>query len=148
VEPIFRHILVTTDFSEVADRALRVGFGLARQNEARVTLCHVLEYPPVPNPVYAQYVPVGKVTKEGERLVEERARGLLEDRVPEDLRGRVDLALPHGPPADEILRIAADRGVDLIVLSPHGNTGILDRFLGGVAYRVVRHARCPVLVVR
>jgi nucleotide-binding universal stress UspA family protein len=148
VEPIFRHILVTTDFSEVADRALRVGFALASQNDARVTLCHVLDYPPVPNPVYAQYLPVGKVTKEADRLAEERARGMLAERVPEDMKGRVELALSHGPAADEILRVAEDLGVDLIVLSPHGNTGILERFLGGVAYRIVRHARCPVLVVR
>jgi universal stress protein A len=147
-EPIFRHILVSTDFSVVADRALGVAFTLARLCGARVTLCHVLELAAVPNPMYPSYVRTGRIPHELEDQHRDKSRAMLEARVPDDLRDRVELALPHGPPAEQILETAKLRGVDLIVLAPHGKSGILEQLLGGVAYRVVRHARCPVLVVR
>ena len=82
------------------------------------------------------------------RTSEERARAQLEQRVPEGIRDKVHLLLPHGSAAEEILRAARERQVDLIVIARHGHSGILERLLGGVAYRVVRQAHCPVLVVR
>jgi nucleotide-binding universal stress UspA family protein len=145
---LFRNILITTDFSEVADRAVRLGFELARQNDARVTLCHVVEYTVPPSPLYATYASAEKVKPEAQHQLEEKARGLLLQRIPEDQRDRTEVVLGHGPPADEILVIAKRMGVDLVVLAPHGTTGLLERLMGGTAYRVVRHASCPVLVVR
>jgi nucleotide-binding universal stress UspA family protein len=60
----------------------------------------------------------------------------------------VSSLVARGRAADKIVETAEKRAVDLIVLSTHGLTG-LDRFLmGSVAEQVIRHARCPVLVVR
>jgi nucleotide-binding universal stress UspA family protein len=140
--------LVTTDFSEASDRGLPTAFALARQNEAKVTLCHVVEYLSRPNPLYAHYAPVETVEPEVQHRATERARELLRERIPADWTERTDIALPQGPPADEILRVAREQAVDLIVIARSGHTGIIERLLGGVAYRVVRHAHCPVLVIR
>jgi nucleotide-binding universal stress UspA family protein len=53
-----------------------------------------------------------------------------------------------GKPAEEILDVAREVGADLIVIGSHGNTGIERVLLGSVSERVVREARCPVLVAR
>jgi nucleotide-binding universal stress UspA family protein len=53
-----------------------------------------------------------------------------------------------GDPAGEIVRIAAEEGVDMIVLGTHGRSGISRMLMGSVAEGVVRRASCPVLVSR
>jgi nucleotide-binding universal stress UspA family protein len=53
-----------------------------------------------------------------------------------------------GNPFDEITRGAKEFGASLIVLATHGHTGLKRAYFGSVAERVVRHAQCPVLVVR
>jgi hypothetical protein len=57
------------------------------------------------------------------------------------------VATAAGNPAEEILRYATKHGIDLIVLGTHGRTGLSRLLLGNVAERVLRAARCPVLVV-
>jgi nucleotide-binding universal stress UspA family protein len=53
-----------------------------------------------------------------------------------------------GDPADVICRTAERLGSDVIVVGSHGRTGLGRLFLGSVSEHVVRHAPCPVLVVR
>ncbi|HTD65875.1 MAG TPA: universal stress protein, partial [Candidatus Limnocylindria bacterium] len=54
----------------------------------------------------------------------------------------------NGVPFHEIAQAAATLKIDLIVISTHGYTGLKHVLLGSTAERVVRHAPCPVLVVR
>jgi nucleotide-binding universal stress UspA family protein len=54
----------------------------------------------------------------------------------------------HGEPTAEILRLAEQERADLLVIATHGRTGLKHFFLGSVVERVIRHASCPVLVVR
>jgi nucleotide-binding universal stress UspA family protein len=60
----------------------------------------------------------------------------------------VDLEVAFGDPAEEILRIAASRDVDLIVMATHGRTGLAQTVFGSVAARVVGSGIRPVLLVR
>ncbi len=53
-----------------------------------------------------------------------------------------------GKPAEEILRVAREEGVDLIVMGTHGHTGLRHLLLGSVAEEVTRHAPCPVFTIR
>jgi nucleotide-binding universal stress UspA family protein len=53
-----------------------------------------------------------------------------------------------GHPAETIVRVAQERGADLIVMSTHGRTGLQHVLLGSVAEKVVRLAPCPVLTVK
>ena len=70
------------------------------------------------------------------------------------VRDRVDPALVEallvrdGAPFDEICKAAKEIESDLIVIATHGYTGLKHVFLGSTAERVVRHAPCPVLIVR
>ena len=52
-----------------------------------------------------------------------------------------------GPPYKNIIKKAADEGVDMIVMSTHGRTGVDHFIIGSVAERVVARAHCPVLII-
>ncbi len=60
----------------------------------------------------------------------------------------VEELIVHGEAASEIVRVAKEREVDLVVISSHGRTGLGRMLFGSTAEAVVRHASCPVLVVK
>jgi nucleotide-binding universal stress UspA family protein len=61
---------------------------------------------------------------------------------------RIDKRIEVGDVANTVCRVAEDLNVDVIVVGSHGRTGLGRLFLGSVSEHVVRHAPCPVLVVR
>ena len=92
-------------------------------------------------------------------LLERSIRVEIEDAIRETLTGRtaellqgvseVELSVvQHPSPGRALVEIAEDEDVDLVILGSHGRSGLSRAFLGSVAERVVRHAPCPVLVVR
>lgn len=143
-----RSIVVPTDFSECARHAVPVAAELARLLGARVLCLHVVE--PVVQPV--GWTPVAEAMPSpelGERLEESAARDLPAFSKSEELAGlEVEDLMAHGEPAAEIVRVAEERGAGLIVISSHGRTGLGRILFGSTAESVVRHARCPVLVVK
>ena len=147
----FTRILVSTDFSEAGDHAIAHAFRMAADHAAHVVLCHVIEPIVAPNPLYAQYYPGELLTPEIRERAERDAEQALRDRVPQDAplaKVPHTTTIGHGTPAEEIMRIAEQQHVDLIVIATHGHTGLKHLFLGSVAERVIRHVHCPVLVVR
>jgi nucleotide-binding universal stress UspA family protein len=138
-------ILVGTDFSEIADQAVDSAIDLAVQLGASVTVLHAYE-PPIYNfPDGAVVAPsdmVQRVTNEAtERLAEavERRKG----------RGvRMESILRMGAPWEELNTVAAEQGIDLVVVGTHGRRGFSRALLGSVAERLLRTAVRPVLIVR
>jgi nucleotide-binding universal stress UspA family protein len=84
----------------------------------------------------------------------ERIQDLVAERITATLAGRAGAAVHYfvhariGGAADEILLLAEEIGADLIFVGSHGRTGLRRALLGSVSERVVREARCPVLVAR
>jgi nucleotide-binding universal stress UspA family protein len=78
----------------------------------------------------------------------EAALTALRDLIANAFDGPWDVEVAVGPPADTIVRVAQERGADLIVMSTHGRTGLQHVFLGSVAEKVVRLATCPVMTVK
>ena len=72
------------------------------------------------------------------------------ERVAEEFRGAVPQVdnIVRGGPADQIIRAADELEADLIVIGGRGKGAVAAMQLGSVAYRVLHHARCPVLVTR
>jgi len=143
-----RSILLPTDFSECARHAVPVAAGLARKLGARIVCLHVVE-PVVPavgwTPV-AEPLPMADIS---EQLETSAARELPKVGACEECAGlEVEDVIAHGEAAAEIVRVARERGADLIVISSHGRTGLGRILFGSTAESVVRHAHCPVLVVK
>lgn len=139
----FRHILVTTDFSESSRQALPWAAEFAAQFGARLTLAYVF-----PTTLPAELSHIG-VVLEQERLAAESRRRLLrfrEQELPAQLP--VETVVLEGGPAHEITRLAKDSEADLILMATHGHTGLKHLWLGSTTERIVRHAPCPVLAVR
>jgi nucleotide-binding universal stress UspA family protein len=147
----FRTILVTTDFSDLGDRAIGHAFRMGADHGAKVVVCHVMEIPMAPVPLYAQYFPAEIISPGVEQQIKQEALDALRERVPADSELNAlakEFVVTRGLPSEEIVRIAREIGADLIVISTHGHTGLTHMLLGSVTERVVRHAPCAVLVVR
>ena len=143
-----RSILVPTDFSQCARHAVPAAAEMARLLGARVLCLHVVE--PVVQPVgwtpLAEPLPAAEM---GEQLEESAARDLPAFSRSEEFEGLdVEDVVARGEPAAEIVRVAEERSAGLIVISSHGRTGLGRILFGSTAESVVRHARCPVLVVK
>ena len=142
---IAQHILVPTDFSEYAYRALDYAIELAKAFQARLTLLHVFHL----SPLTGREVPPSVFNAtflEIETNTQQRMQAALERVHQMGLQG--ENAIIEGTPFQTIIDTVKDRDVDLIVMGTHGRTGLTRDLIGSVAEKVVRLAPCPVLVTR
>jgi len=143
-----RSILVPTDFSECGNFALSYAASLARTFKASIICVHAIE-PIVPTVGYSGMTEPLPIADISEQLEDSAERELPKLAGCEDCAGLdVEELIVHGEAAAEIVRVAKDREVDLIVISSHGRTGLGRILFGSTAEAVVRHAVCPVLVVK
>jgi len=146
--PQVHEILFPTDFSGCANYALPYAAGIARATGATIVCVHVVE-PIVPAVGYtglAEPMPIADIADQLEDSAEQQLPKLAEC---EECAGlNVEEVIVHGDAAAEIVRVAAERKVDLIVISSHGRTGLGRMIFGSTAEAIVRHASCPVLVVK
>ncbi len=146
--PTIERVLVTTDFSSLANAAIPYAYGIARQG-GTVTVAHVIElsmavlyadFWPAP-PVMATPTPemISTLKRELERLVprEAAARGI-----------RTELEVfPSVDVATGICQAAERTGADIICMSTHGRSGLTRLLAGSVAQAVLARCRKPLLLV-
>jgi nucleotide-binding universal stress UspA family protein len=143
-----RSILFPTDFSECGNYALHYAASLARTFGASIICVNVIE-PIVSTVGYSgmtEPMPIADITEQLEDSAERELPKLAE--CDECAGLNVEELVVHGEAASEIVRVAKDRDVDLIVIASHGRTGLGRILFGSTAEAVVRHASCPVLVVK
>lgn len=143
-ELALRRIVVPTDFSAESRKALVYAQALAVKFEATLEILYVVEPASFFTGVDQSLVTVSNeqaAEAAHEKLVK-IARRMVDDQIPVFPKVRIGKAYM------EICALAREHNADLIVISTHGHTGIKHTVLGSVAERVVRHAPCPVLVVR
>jgi nucleotide-binding universal stress UspA family protein len=136
-------ILVPVDFSDSARKALHYALAFARLFKAEVTILHVA-------PELAEE---SRVTFSMPELQQEILRDAAENLRQEIERAdvsdlKVNPVVKKGTPYHEIVETATQMNADMIVIGTHGRTGLKHVLMGSTAERVVRHAPCPVLVVR
>jgi nucleotide-binding universal stress UspA family protein len=138
---LFQHILVPHDFSPQATAALRTAAALARAQDGKLTVLHVVVPFYLPADAPFGMTPPGDLIPEQrahlERLV---AKTVGPDGPPTTVK--VDI----GDPAQRIIEAA--RRADSIVMATSGRSGFAHLLIGSVAEKVVRHATVPVLTVR
>ncbi len=138
-------ILLSTDGSEEAELALRAAADLARATGSELHVVHVLPTD--------RGIPYPAEVLKGEPLqqAEQRAQAFLAQQV--ERIGVEGVAvtgsyLREGRPANEIVRLSEELGAGLIVMGSKGLGGVRRALMGSVSDSVVRHAHCPVMVVR
>ncbi|MCB1863449.1 MAG: universal stress protein [Gammaproteobacteria bacterium] len=138
-------ILVPTDFSEAAEKAFDYALFLAETHTAEVTILHVVDQ----LQGMAQYEILALTPAEIAERLKKSAQQSLQAMV-ERAKQRVSATqtVREGKTWDVICQAAADEHADMIVMASQGRTGLAHALIGSVAESVVRHANCPVLVVR
>jgi nucleotide-binding universal stress UspA family protein len=145
---MYTHILIATDGSELASKAVSTGIALAKVLNLKVTIVTVTE----PwHAVVTGEAALGFPRQEYETSGAASARRILTEAS--DIAGKsgVDCALVHVPdqyPSDGILDAAKRDGCDLIVMASHGRRGLTRLLLGSQAVRVLTHSAVPVLICR
>jgi nucleotide-binding universal stress UspA family protein len=138
-------ILVPTDFSECSDAAVKYGYALSEAFGATLHLLNVVQDPyTMPWAAEGFAAPIGDLLADWEAQAKRR----LAESVPAAAASKTVVKTQVGSPHPEIVRYAAQHGIDLIVLGTHGRGPLGHMLLGSVAERVVRTAPCPVLTVR
>lgn len=134
-------VLCPVDFSVASRGALRYGAAIAQHFQAGLTVLTVND----PLVEEAAEIRLGRDWLPQDS--EHELRRFLDDAFagPPPVQD-IDLAIATGKPAPEILRVAAERRHDLIVMSSHGLTGIRKMFFGATTERVLRETHVPVLV--
>lgn len=146
----FKRILVPTDFSEVANRAIAFAVKLAEANRARLMLLTVIGDLPLTNEEMMMLrVSVNSVKEYNKQHIDAataKLKKLIRPAVAKKLR--VQFIVRDGKPYAEIIRAAKDTKADLIVMSSQGHGRLAELLLGSTTDRVVQNAPCSVLVVR
>jgi universal stress protein A len=142
-------ILCPTDFSEGSLQALSAANDIATKLGAELSVIYVLPVlsalPTDPTTVFEVY----QVQQRQDLLYEDAHKRLYEmtrELKEKGIQGRI--FVEHGDAAGEIVRVAEEQRIDLIVIATFGKTGWRRLAFGSVTEKVVRLAPCPVLVVR
>ena len=137
-------LLVAVDFSPQTEAILAAAGGQARALAAQLCVMHVVAPPPVLKGHSAAAPDQPSIElehREEHRLIQEAAANAREAGI--DATG----VLVEGPPAKMILRQAANLQADMIIIGSHGFGPALGLLLGSISKKVLKEARCPVLVV-
>jgi nucleotide-binding universal stress UspA family protein len=150
---MYRHILIPTDGSELAEHAVKNGLSLAKSVGAKVTVIIVedrFDWLSVPETRASRRQALNALAKHQEQIKKHAANALSraadaakQAGVPCDTT-QVENAQPY----QAIIAAASDRGCDLIVMGSHGRGGLSALVLGSVTNKVLTHTKTPVLVYR
>jgi nucleotide-binding universal stress UspA family protein len=136
-------ILVPTDLSTESERSIEYGFVLARRFGAHLTLLHIFKGPCSVEKMRGRY--------DCEALVEERmhSKKMLK-LIAEEVKKHYpdcDAEFRDGEPCEEIVNIAKEQNIDLIVISIHHYNWLTRSYSGCDAGQILGHAPCPILVL-
>lgn len=138
---MYKRVLFATDFDEVGISAAHKAKKIADENQAELLLVHVVE--PIPAYAYPGFAGFAEVEISIREQAEKELNALAE-KLGVDEKHRM---LEFGSTKNEVLRVAKDQNVDLIVTGSHGKHG-LALLLGSTANSILHAAECDVLIVR
>jgi len=145
-----KSILVPTDFSSYAHNALTHAVDLAKKYQAKISLFHVIDEHV--QQCVVDYCLSDTVIRQYEEESLKTSNQKLQEEITRisGITNGVEI-IPYakrGIPYDEIIKLQEEKNIDLIVIASHGKTGILKNLIGSVSEKVVRTAKCPVMVIR
>ena len=140
----YTHILVSVDFSSSADKVLTRAHDIARRNNAKLSLLHVVEYMP---PIDYGIDPMISNWEINNNEMLERAEQSLQKLSKQHSLENVELKVEFGTPKHEISQFVKDQQCDLVIMGSHGRHGI-SLLLGSTANAVLHAMPCDILMVK
>ncbi len=141
----FQKILVPVDFSECSRLGLNCALGFAREFRSSLILFHsVVVHSYALSDEYTALEAPNILSQQQDYADEEMAR--LRREIGKEF-GKIETKVAVGSPVEQIDQCVRAEGIDLIITSTHGRSGVKRVFIGSTAEQIVRHAPCPVLVV-
>jgi nucleotide-binding universal stress UspA family protein len=142
----FRTILITTDFSDTSALAFDPALSIAGRFGSRLIIVHVVEDQ---LPAYMDEftaVPIDTILDTQTQRARESLAKFVESHVPAGTTA--EQFVEHGVAHLEIVRVAEENDVDLVVMATHGRGFVAHAVFGSTTERVIRKAPCPVLTIR
>jgi nucleotide-binding universal stress UspA family protein len=139
---VFRKILHANDGSEHAFRAFAVALAMAKQNNSDLHMVSVEEIDYMPEFIEEVREETGTAARRFHKVLQ-RARAMAEDS-----HVKLDTHVIAGHPVRDIVELAKELKVELLVIGATGHSALYDRLIGSRADRIVQLAHCPVLVVK
>lgn len=140
----YQHVLLAVDYSEQSVYVAEKARSLAYRYQAKLSIIHVLDNIPMPDTNYGTVIPLDQDSSY-DLLEAEKAKLMqLGDQLHVDL---VNRWLVWGVPKQEIIHIAKQEQIDLIVVGSHGRHG-LALLLGSTANAILHYAKCDVMAIR
>lgn len=139
---MFGKILHANDGSEQAFHALALALALARQNQSELHMVSVEEISYIPEFIEEVREEVGMAARKFHGVLQ-RARAMAQES-----QVALQTHVLAGHPVRDIVALAADLKVDLLVIGATGHSALYGRMVGSRADRIVHLAQCPVLVVK
>ena len=148
---MYKHILIATDGSELANRALTHGLALAKEVKAPVTLVTVTQPWSAFDMAHKAREGNRDPLHQFEEIAAASAKSVLDAAGRKAKMADVACELVHVPgqyPAEGIIATAEKNGCDLIVMASHGRRAVGRLLLGSQAVEVLAHSKVPALIVR
>jgi nucleotide-binding universal stress UspA family protein len=140
---MYRHILIPTDGSKVAEHGVAQGLALAKSLGAKVSVIFVVEaFSEMTGRLREAAASYAELRKEEAASTLDRAANAAREAGVSCETIQVE----HGQPHQAIIAAAGDKGCDLIVMSSHGRSGLSAFLIGSVTNKVLAAAKTPVLV--
>ncbi|MDO7597479.1 MAG: universal stress protein [Pseudomonadota bacterium] len=140
----YQHILIAADFSEHSQQVVNRAQEIAERYQAKLSICHIIEDFPIADFAYEPMISIDLDMRDA--MLDSGKKHIA------DIAKKLDLPTANqwvefGSPSLNIVSLANDNKVDLIVVGSHGRHGI-KLLLGSTANGVLHHALCDVLAVR
>jgi len=141
-----RKILVPVDFSSSSNKAFLYAREMVGCWEGELHLVHVLDTDFLSGAVHITIEPLDESVSKWEKRAEDKLKAIYHEEGGEKLAGEIHIR--KGKPPEEILQLAEELEVDMIVIGSHGRKGLERAIFGSVAEKVTRNAKTPVLVIK
>lgn len=140
----YKHILIATDFSNHSQQVIERAQEVAKRYQAKLSICHIIEDFPIADFAYEPMISIDLDMRDA--MLESAKTHIAA------IANQIDIPIGNqwvefGNPSLDVVRLAQDNAVDLIVVGSYGRHGI-KLLLGSTANGVLHHALCDVLAVR
>jgi len=145
--PKYKKVVFCTDFSENADYAFEFAYGIAKRDEGRLYILHVI--PGNPQEVFVERFISRDIVEKIHTVIKEDVDNKYKQQYGNKIQNGVpfEIVTKSGREDDEIIKFAKQEKADLIVMGTHGSSGVEKAFFGSVAEKVLRRSPVPVFVV-